>query len=80
MTRPLAWFGMIVIALAVFTYLLIPSWRGSALGVGVLIVCLAAGSYAVNKDLQNFTREMDAQDRAQKEAAKRQPPDENEKK
>ncbi|MCC7130864.1 MAG: hypothetical protein IT297_10755, partial [Anaerolineae bacterium] len=58
MISPLAWLGMIVIALAVFTYLLIPGWRGSALGVGVLILCLAAGGYAVFKDLQNFAREM----------------------
>jgi len=76
MIRPMALLGMIVIAIAVFSYLLIPSWRSSAAGIGALILCLGIGAYAVVKDMQNFMREMDAKEKAKKEAGSLQSPEE----
>lgn len=49
--------GVIVIALAIFSFLLVPGWRGSPLGVFILILALIAGISAVVVDIRNLLRE-----------------------
>lgn len=61
MIRPLSIIGMIVIAIALFSYLLIPGWRSSPMGIGVLILCLGIGGYALVKDMRDFWKEISSQ-------------------
>ncbi len=61
MIRPLTLIGMMVIIIAVFSFLMIPGWRGSSLGTGILIVCLAIGGYAIASDLGNLWKDLKQQ-------------------
>jgi len=58
MFRPLTLLGTFVIAIALLSYLLIPDWRSSPVGIGALIVCLALGAYAIVRDLRDFWKEL----------------------
>ena len=58
MFRPLTLLGMIVIGLAVFSFLLIPGWRNSPVSLIVLLVCLALGGYAIIKDALDLWKEV----------------------
>lgn len=50
MIRPLTLLGVIVVGIAVFSFLLVPGWRNSPLSLGVLVICLVIGAYAIIKD------------------------------
>jgi len=58
MIRPMTLIGMIVIFVAIFSFLTIPGWRGSAPGIGILIVCLVIGGLAIAKDLASLGKEL----------------------
>ena len=55
--RPLLSLGVIVIALAIFSYLLNPAWRGTPLGTVILLIALLSGGAAVVADIRNLLRE-----------------------
>ena len=50
--------GLMVIAIAVFSYLQLPYWHSSKLGFGVLVICLALGGFAILMDLRSLWREL----------------------
>lgn len=58
--RPLLSLGVIAIALAVFSYLLVPAWRGSSIGVIILLGALLAGLAAIAADIRNIVSELRA--------------------
>ena len=58
MFRPLTLLGIILIALAVFSFLLIPGWRDSPVSLILLVVCLALGGYALIKDALDLWKEV----------------------
>jgi hypothetical protein len=58
MFRPLTLLGIILIALAVFSFLLIPGWRDSPVSMILLVVCLALGGYALIKDALDLWKEV----------------------
>lgn len=63
--RPLLSLGVIVIALAIFSFLLAPSWRGSPIGILILLIALIIGGAAVALDVRNLLREFRALRRGQ---------------
>jgi len=65
--------GMIVIFVAIFSFLTIPGWRGSALGVGVLIVCLVISGLAIAKDMASLGKELKQPPKEQKSEIEKPP-------
>ncbi len=70
--RPMTVLGVMVIAIAVFSYLLLPFWHSSKLGFGVLFICLALGGFAILIDLRSLWRELQ---RSKQTDAKNEPED-----
>ena len=73
MIRPMTLIGMMVIILAIFSFLMIPGWRSSALGAGILIVCLAIGGFAIARDMGNLWKDLKQHAKEQKSETEKPP-------
>ena len=56
--RPMLLTGLIVVALAVFSLLLVPGWLSSPWRLAVLVIAILAGLYAVIRDLLSLYKEI----------------------
>jgi hypothetical protein len=58
MFRPLILIGAFLIGIALISFLLIPGYRGSPLGIAVLVFCLGVGGFAIVKDMRDLWGEV----------------------
>jgi hypothetical protein len=75
--RPLMLLGFFLIALGVFSWLMVPSWRQSPIGALVLLASFGLGAYAVISDMRSLWRELRKQ-QEEKERASQQDEDNQE--
>lgn len=65
MFRPMLMLGIILIALVVFSYLLVPAWRSSVPHLALLVLMGLIGIAAAIYDMRRFAQEIKESSRKQ---------------